>query len=66
MPPSEFARGLSKPLLSAACERLCALGYTSAFLITSTTFVPAVNLYRQFGFEPAIKNKEDRAKWLAG
>lgn len=43
-------RGLSKPLLSTACERLAELGHTKAYLTTSSERPRAVALYRRFGF----------------
>lgn len=43
-------RGLARPLLSAVCYRLKDLGYTKAYLTTSTERAVAMRLYRQFGF----------------
>lgn len=57
--------GLSKPLLSAACDTLLALGYTAAWLETGTGRLPALNLYLQFGFVPYLRGDADRAGWQA-
>jgi len=43
-------RGLSKPLMSAVCQRLVELGHTKAYLTTSRERAVAVALYRRFGF----------------
>jgi GNAT superfamily N-acetyltransferase len=43
-------QGLSKPLLSAVCQRLVALRHTKAYLTTSSERPRAVALYRRFGF----------------
>jgi GNAT superfamily N-acetyltransferase len=61
--PGYQGRGLSKPLLSAICQRLLHLGQTAAYLVTSTGCVPAINLYRSFGFEPVIRDAADREVW---
>jgi GNAT superfamily N-acetyltransferase len=61
--PEEQGKGLSKPMLSAACQRLLQLGHGRAYLVTSTARVPAINLYRQFGFEPVIRNDNEREVW---
>lgn len=61
--PSSQGRGLSKPLLSAACSRLQELGHGKAYLITSTGRIAAINLYLRFGFLPEIQGAEDEAVW---
>jgi ribosomal protein S18 acetylase RimI-like enzyme len=48
--PVHQGLGLAKPLLSAVCGRLKELGYTKAYLTTSTERVVAMRLYRGFGF----------------
>jgi RimJ/RimL family protein N-acetyltransferase len=63
--PEAQGRGLAKPMLSATCQRLCELGFAGAQLETSTARIPAINLYRKFGFQPIIRNDEDRAIWHA-
>jgi len=49
--PTMQGRGLAKPLLSTVCERLRSLGHRKAYLVTSTARIPAINLYRSFGFQ---------------
>jgi GNAT superfamily N-acetyltransferase len=61
--PKYQGHGLSKPLLSKACERLAELGHTRAYLMTSTARIPAINLYLSFGFEPDIRTPQDRSAW---
>jgi GNAT superfamily N-acetyltransferase len=57
--------GLSKPLLSACCARLAQLGHTTAMLYTLTVRLPAINLYRGFGFVPFIRDRADVEAWDA-
>jgi ribosomal protein S18 acetylase RimI-like enzyme len=61
--PAFQGRGLAKPLLTAVCLRLRELGHTSAYLTTSAARIPALNLYRQFGFAPLIRDEMERAVW---
>ena len=61
--PEYHGRGLSKPLLAAACWRMVELGHDMVYLVTSTARIPAINLYRSFGFEPEIRSAEDEAAW---
>lgn len=61
--PEYQGRGLSRPLLSATCHRLRELGHDCAYLTTSTARVPAINLYRRFGFVPLIKTPEEAEVW---
>jgi GNAT superfamily N-acetyltransferase len=61
--PAYQGRGLAKPLLSLVCQRLRELGHREAILDTSTVRVPAVNLYRQFGFLPKITTPADLQVW---
>lgn len=63
--PAAQGRGLAKPMLSAACELLCARGYTEAWLETGTGRIPALNLYLQFGFVPHPRDENERAAWRA-
>jgi GNAT superfamily N-acetyltransferase len=55
--------GLSKPLLSACCARLAELGHTRAMLYTLAVRLPAINLYRGFGFVPFIRQPSDVDAW---
>jgi GNAT superfamily N-acetyltransferase len=61
--PEYHGRGLSKPLLAAACWRMRELGHDKAYLVTSTARIPAINLYRSFGFIPEIRSPDDEAAW---
>ena len=61
--PEMRGAGLSKPIMTTTCERLRELGYDSAMLGTSTARLSAINLYREFGFRPAIRNDEDSKIW---
>jgi len=61
---AEFqGKGLSKALMTQACNLLATLGHENAFLITSTSRIPAVRLYLQYGFAPEIRDPEDEEKW---
>lgn len=61
--PEWQGKGLAKPMLSAICQRLLQQGQTEAYLYTSSARIPAINLYRSFGFEPIITNEVDRQIW---
>lgn len=58
-------RGLAKPMLAFACERLRAFGHRAAYLMTDTELVPAVGIYLDFGFEPVVGGEPLRAAWDA-
>jgi GNAT superfamily N-acetyltransferase len=61
--PEKQGLGLAKPLLSMTCERLRELGNERAYLATSSMRIPALNLYRLFGFQPVLNSDTDRATW---
>jgi len=55
--------GLSKPLLSAVCQKLLSMGHTKGCLSTSTARIAAIKLYLKFGFRPLIQSEEDEVSW---
>ena len=61
--PEMQGRGLAKPLMSIVCNRMRELGDERACLATSTARIPAINLYRKFGFVPDIRSEEDLSIW---
>ena len=61
--PEYQGRGLSKPLLTAVCNRLSDLGHKSAFLSTSDQRKTAIRLYLRFGFKPWIRNEHEKIVW---
>jgi GNAT superfamily N-acetyltransferase len=61
--PEMQGRGLSKPLMTVACNRLRELGHDRAYLDTATVRVPAINLYLKFGFLPDIRGEDDLRAW---
>jgi GNAT superfamily N-acetyltransferase len=61
--PEAQGRGLGKPLLSNVLTRMRDLGDDRAYLVTQPARIPAINLYRSFGFEPHIRDERDRAVW---
>lgn len=48
--PAWQGRGLAKPLLAAACQRLLELGHQRAYLMTESVRTAAIALYQKFGF----------------
>ena len=56
-------KGLSKPLMSFACEKLKQLGHQQAYLTTHSDLIPAISLYLKFGFEPEINSEQDQLAW---
>jgi len=61
--PEFQGRGLAKPLMSTICRRLRELGHDCAYLTTSTARLPAINLYRRFGFAPLIRTPAEGEFW---
>ena len=61
--PSMQGRGLAKPMLAAACNRLLELGHERACLGTHTVRVPAIVLYLTFGFVPDVRSDEELRAW---
>lgn len=60
--PEWQGRGLAKPLLSAAMDRLAA-DYARAYVTTETTSYRGINLYLHFGFVPWVETDLDREGW---
>jgi len=56
-------KGLAKPLLSFALNKLKDFGHEQAYLITHTDLSPAINLYHQFGFRPEINSEPEKIAW---
>ena len=61
--PEKQGLGLSKPLLTVVCRRLRDLDHQRGHLLTSTTRIPAINLYLKFGFVPEINTAADLQVW---
>ncbi len=61
--PEFQGRGLAKPLMSVVCHRLHDLGHERAYLTTFTARIPALKLYRHFGFTPFIRSAYEAALW---
>ena len=60
--PEWQGRGLAKPLLSAAMDRLAA-EYARGYVTTETTSYRGINLYLGFGFVPWVETDLDREGW---
>ena len=61
--PEHQGRGLSRPLMTAICQRLRELGHDRAYLTTATTRMPAIKVYLRFGFVPLARSEEEAAAW---
>jgi len=61
--PEYQGKRLSRPLLTAVCERLRELGHERAYLTTSMKRRAAIRLYLRFGFEPLIETEEQARAW---
>ena len=55
--------GLSKPLMTAVCNRLRELGHVNACLTTNIVRFRAILLYAGFGFKPEWANEEEKETW---
>ena len=60
--PEYQGRGLAKPLLSAAMDRLAA-DYARGYVTTETISYRGINLYLGFGFVPWVESDLDREGW---
>ena len=56
-------KGLSRPLVALALQRMRALGHTSAFLTTQTASWVAIKVYHQFGFLPLLRDAGEVEGW---
>lgn len=63
--PQMQGRGLAKPLLTIVCNRLKELGHRRAYLNTSSSRIPAIGLYLQFGFTPVVSSVNEADLWRA-
>ena len=63
--PSYQGLGLAKPLMTAVCKRLKAVGHEQAYLTTSTARTAAINLYLKFGFCAAAENDADLTELIS-
>lgn len=61
--PEYQGRGLALPLVSLVLGRMRELGHTCGRLATSSSRVPAIQLYGKFGFVPDINNEDERCAW---
>jgi GNAT superfamily N-acetyltransferase len=61
--PQYQGHGLSRPLLSAVCERLREAGHERAYLTTSSARLAAIRLYLRFGFKPLIETEGQASAW---
>ena len=60
--PDYQGRGLSKPMMSVAMNRL-KQSHECCFLDTSTGRIPAIKAYLNFGFTPDLSGKHSRQAW---
>jgi len=62
---AEQGKGLSRPLMTAVCERLRDLGHDRAYLTTNTLRLRAILLYQRFGFRPDWEGAIEEEGWRA-
>jgi GNAT superfamily N-acetyltransferase len=60
--PEFQGRGLAKPLLSAAMNRL-AQSHDRCYLSTATPRLPAIHLYLNYGFQPFLHAEKCQEGW---
>jgi len=61
--PDFQGRGLCKPMLTVAMNRLRSLGHRRATLRTQLPRIAAIKNYLDFGFRPDVRTAEGRAAW---
>lgn len=59
----EQGAGLSKPLMTAVCNRLRDLGHDNAYLTTNSRRLRAILLYQGLGFTPDWETEEEKETW---
>ncbi|MCB8943354.1 MAG: GNAT family N-acetyltransferase [Ardenticatenaceae bacterium] len=61
--PEAQGKGLAKGLMTAVCQKFLSLGQQKAHLGTANVRLPALNLYRHFGFQPYLRTERDEQVW---
>ena len=61
--PAYQGQGLGKAMLTFALHRLRELGHTNAYLYTSSGRLPALRMYRNYGFTPDPWDSNNEAVW---
>lgn len=61
--PRAQGRGLGRALVAALCRRFRALGHRRVYLTTETVRLPAIAMYRAFGFRPDARDESERRIW---
>lgn len=61
--PLHQRKGLCRPMMTAAMNRLKALGHERAVLDTQTPRLAAIKVYLDFGFLPDLRDDEARRAW---
>lgn len=63
--PEARGQGAGHLVVLAALHSLAARGYSSVVLSTDDARLPAIRLYRSFGFEPLMTHESHPARWDA-
>ena len=61
--PEHRGKGLSRPLVAKAMDRLRSLGHRRAMLTTDTGRIRAIKTYLRFGFVPDVAQDSDTHAW---
>ena len=61
--PSHQGRGLARPMISYVMEKFVEWGHPAAWLATSTSRIPALKLYLDFGFLPDLTQPGAKEAW---
>lgn len=62
--PTASGEGLARPVIAAALNAMKKLGYTRAILTTQEYRLPAIKLYKEFGFHPVYDEAERYEQYL--